>query len=286
MNKIIRLIILIVTCAGSNFCFAEKIIYRSIDNDVERLVLSVLKLVVEKSGVEVELIPSKEQLTDERAISELESGGITVYWSMTSVEYEQRMRPILYPIDKGLLGYRVFLIRKGDQKRFSLVKTQNDLAILKAGQGHGWPDTAILRAAGLNVVTTTKYKNLFPMLDGGRFDYFPRGVFEPWSEINDWSQYPLEVEKNIFIKYPTAMYFFVSKRNERLAKILEVGFEKVIADGSFDKVFYSSRVVRESLRLSGIENRIAIEISNPLLPSSARLDRKELWFDLNTKIVE
>ncbi len=258
---------------------AETIIFRAENNDVEKLVLSILNLVLTKADVDVDLKPRKEQMTDERAISELDAGGINIYWSMTSSDNEERMRAILYPVDKGLLGYRVFLIRRGDQQRFNHIRSLKELSLLKAGQGHNWPDTKILRSSGLNVIATTKYKNLFPMLDGGRFDYFPRGVFEPWSELEAWSQYPLDVEKRIYIKYPTAMYFFVAKRNERLARLIEKGFEIAIKDGSFDAVFYQSKIVSEAISLAKLKDRVEIEIPNPLLPDTANLKRKELWFD-------
>ena len=49
------------------------------------------------------------------------------------------------------------------------------------------------------------------MLEGGRYDYFPRGVHEPWSEITARPHLPLTVEKHILVKYPMPAYLFVNK---------------------------------------------------------------------------
>lgn len=274
-----------VFCAGILLFFSvsafsvQEVVYRRIDSKTDEMIVSFLKLVVSKSNADIKLVSSAESYTDDRAIAELESGAISVYWTMTSKENEKRMLAIRYPVDKGLLGYRVFLIRQGDQARFDSINSLADLKAFKAGQGSTWPDTAILRHAGIPVVTTTKYVNLFPMLDGARFDFFPRGIHEPWAEIVTWSKFPLTVEKNIILKYPTALYFFVSKNNIALAKIIDQGFERAIADGSYDQMFYTAEPIRELVKNSNLRARKIINIENPLLPSDTPVNRQELWFD-------
>ncbi len=261
---------------------AEDLVYRATDSKSDDLVVNLLKLVVAKSGQNYKVTPATEELTDERAMAELESGGIDVYWTMTSKANEEKMLPIRLPVDKGLLGYRIFLIRKGEQHRFESINAIKDFKGLYAGQGGGWPDTIILKDAGLDVVTTVKYKNLFPMLDGSRFDYFPRGINEPWGELVTWAQYPLTVEENIVLKYPTALYFFVRSGNVKVARMIEEGFEAAIQDGSFDEMFYSSKVISDMVKNSNLRSRRIISINNNLLSDKTPLDRKELWFDINS----
>src|SRR5260370_3231447 len=52
-------------------------------------------------------------MTELRAMDELETEKrtITVLVHGNVADYEQRLLPIRFPLDKGLLGYRVFLIR-------------------------------------------------------------------------------------------------------------------------------------------------------------------------------
>jgi hypothetical protein len=84
--------------------------------------------------------------------------------------------PIRIPLDKGLLGWRVALVNAATPDRLAGITNVRQLAGLLAGQVADWPDTAILRHAGLKVLTSQDYGNLFPMLQRNRFDYFPRSV--------------------------------------------------------------------------------------------------------------
>ena len=141
------------------------------------------------------------------------------------------------PLLKGLLGHRIFIIRNGDQKRFSRIDNLTHLSQLQAGMGRFWGSTKVLKEAGLPVVTSVKFKNLFHMLDGSRFDYFPRAVHEPWTEVAEHSELALDVERNLLLIYPYAMYFYMKQGNSRLHQLLMQGLELAIADCSFDKFF-------------------------------------------------
>jgi hypothetical protein len=61
-------------------------------------------------------------MTERRAMEELETGKgtITVLVHGNVVDYEQHLLPIRFPLDKGLLGYRVFLIRSELQSKLDL----------------------------------------------------------------------------------------------------------------------------------------------------------------------
>lgn len=176
-----------------------------------------------------------------------------------------------------MLGYRIFIIRKGDQALFDQVRNLDDLKRLRAGQGRFWGDTAVLKAAGLDVVTPVKYSSLFPMLAGGRFDYFPRAIHEPWSEVASQKDLDLVVEKRILLVYPFAMYLFVAKENPALARKIEKGFELAIADGSFDKLFYGHPVVRTAILDSDLRHRFVLRIPNPNMTKETPTHRPELW---------
>jgi hypothetical protein len=67
-------------------------------------------------------------------------------------------------VDRGLLGYRLLLIRADDQARFAKVRTLDDLRHLRAGLGKGWADVNIFEASGVEVVEGSNYEGLFGML--------------------------------------------------------------------------------------------------------------------------
>lgn len=215
-------------------------------------------------------------------MAELHKGGqLDVIWTMTTREREQQLLPVRIPLFKGLLGHRVFLIRHGDQPRFDAIERLSDLAQLQAGQGGQWPDTDILRANGLPVVTTTNYEQLFAMLLAGRFDYYPRGLNEFGSEYALHAGRGIEVEQKLMLVYPAPMYFFVAPGNVALAGRLERGLLEMVEDGSFDRYFYHHPVVAQALQTARIGARKAFYLSNPQLPPETPLQDSRLWLRLS-----
>jgi hypothetical protein len=240
--------------------------------------MRLLALALSKAGVTAELVPTPLPMKQGRAVKELQSnsGEINVMWTMTSREREAVLLPIRIPIDKGLFGWRVSLIKA---ERFDLFKSVDGLQALRsftAGQGHDWPDTATLRGAGLAVETPDNFENLFTMLAAGRFDYFPRSVIEARSDVESHREQGLIVEPFLVLHYPTAEYFFVPRGDTVIAGLIEKGLERAVRDGSFDRLFYQSFASDiESLNLA---TRRVISLPDSELPAATPLNRPELWF--------
>ena len=218
------------------------------------------------------LIPTDAALPQTRSINEAAAahGEVDLLWAMTTDERENSLLPIRIPIDKGLIGWRIALVRHEKQQIFSQVRSLKDLAPFVAGQVHDWPDTDILRANGLNVEASSTYEALFKMLDAGRFDYFPRAVFEIWRELDAHPELAIEAEPGIVIHYPTAYYFFVSPRQPAFAADLRKGLELLLSNGHFEKIF--QKYYREALQKSRLRQRIVIELRNPLLQQNKLTD--------------
>src|SRR5450432_953736 len=182
-------------------------------------------------------------MTERRAIDELETGkgSVTVLVHGNVADYEQRLLPIRFPLDKGLLGYRVFLIRGDMQSKLDLVGSLDDLRRYSIGQGREWGDVAILRQAGLNVVEGTSYEGLFAMLSAGRFELFSRSVVEIGEELT--RQQPahpaLAIERHLLLFYPLTRYFYVTRSpaGDALARRISEGLERMLKDGSFERMF-------------------------------------------------
>lgn len=77
------------------------------------------------------------------------TGKIDVLWSMTTQEREAQLLPIRIPIDKGLLGWRIPLLRANRANLLAGATTLAGLHLWSAGQGHDWPDAEILKSNGL-----------------------------------------------------------------------------------------------------------------------------------------
>lgn len=283
MTKKISLLILSLLYALSlAAAHARSIRYNNDPAAKEQYLVGVLKLALEKSGEQnLQPQPVAEVLTERKVISEVLNGTMDVYWGPATQENENRFRAIRIPLIKGLLGYRLFIINQGDQYKFDRIHNLNELKTLIAGQGRFWGDTKVLENAGLPLETAVQYKNLFYMLEGGRFDYYPRAVHEPWSEVKDYSQLNLAVEKRLMLVYPLAMFFYVNKSDEELAQAIERGFEAAIADGSFNQYFFENEVIQSALAHASLKSRTVIKVDNPFLPESTPLDRKEFWLDVS-----
>ena len=241
-----------------------------------RYPLRLLELALARSDKDYRIEISPLRMQQGRAILQLEkSEGIDILSTMTSTEREARLLPIRIPIDKGLIGWRLLLVEKARLGQMANLRTLAEFKNFSAGQGSDWPDTAIMRANGLTVYGTSSYESLFNMLESGRIDYFPRSVIEVWAEADLHSRL-LAVEPGIVLRYPTAIYFFVRKEDSALAADVSAGLEKMIADGSFDKVF--QEFYGDMIRRAGLRERRAIDLKNPLMPDTMPLARKNLWF--------
>lgn len=239
----------------------------------------LLKLALSKVPTQYEWDESIPNTTETRIVQMLEDGQMDIVWYATTEELERRLQPIRIPMYRGLLGYRVLMIKRGTQHEFNHIKTLEDLQEITLGQGRFWADTEVLTSNGLNVVKVLKYEGLFFMLDGDRFDAFPRGVHEPWSEIASRPELALEVEKNLLIAYTNPFYFFVSRSNPQLAQDLEEGLRIAIEDGSFNEYFFNDPTVQDVVNKANLESRTIIRLDNPALPKATPLDETHLWFD-------
>jgi len=205
-------------------------------------------------------------LTKARFEAELkrqDKGIIDVLWASTSSELEAALLPVRISLLKDLSSYRIFLIRKEDQKKFDSVKSLNDLRKFRAGQGVRWTDTGILIANDLPVVTSSLFEPLFNMLLGKRFDYFPRGLDEIWNEEQLFVAKGIAIEQHIILSYITLKYFFVNKNNVKLADRIERGLKIAIDDGSFDQLFYSIPGYKRGYEEIANKNRLVLKLDSP-----------------------
>ena len=181
-----------------------------------------------------------QTLSSARILNKLKTNdGINVVWTSTSSERENDFRFVPISLLRELSNYRVFLIRKEDSARFQNIKTLDELRQLKVGMGGHWPDAALLRNNHFEVETSIYYEALFKMLASKRFDYFPRGLFEAWNDLDQHQDLNLMIEPRLMFYYKAPFYFFVNKDNTALADRLERGLKIAMADGSYEALLFS-----------------------------------------------
>jgi len=244
----------------------------------------LLELILEKTKGEygdflISEYPHK--IKQSRVISFIkQSETFRVIATMDSLNRRQDVRPIEIPIYKGLLSHRIFIIREEDQPFFSNIKTKAQLQALIAIQGHDWPDSDILQNAGFNVMRSPNYAGIFKMLRLNRGDYFPRGVHEPWQEVQKHKDKNLAVEKSLLIQYNAPFYFFVNYEDKELYSRIKEGFLMSINDGSFDRLFYNHPEVKSIFKNAEMGSRTIFRIKNSAFIKDPLFDQDSFWYKM------
>ncbi|MDI9245403.1 transporter substrate-binding domain-containing protein [Marinobacter sp. CHS3-4] len=208
------------------------------------------------------------EMSQGRAIRELknpESDLLDIINVASDSRREKELSAIPIPIDGGLLGLRVCVVRKDDLKKFEGIKTIQDLSRrdIRIGQGTHWPDTSILKVNGVQVVTHSRYEILFRMLDNDRFDCFARGVSEVLYDLRLENNPEYVVEPGVLIAYPMPSFFFVSRDDFDAAHRLQLGMERAILDGSFAN--YLDRYYGQAIEELNLGERNVLVLDNPFL---------------------
>lgn len=239
--------------------------------------LKLMALALDKTGVSYELRPSSKPMHQARAVKRLEENlEINVGWVMTDLTREQQLLPIRIPIAKGLIGWRMFVTPENTAFMNADINSLSDLLKYEPVQGIAWPDTKILQANGFNVVTARDYTEAKNIIVAKQADFFPRSVIEIDQEIGQNTYRSLSYRKDIAVQYPSAMYFFVNKRNVTLAKLIETGLQRAIADGSFDALFIEHFAdILERMHINDVQY---FTLNNPLLPPLTPIDNPSLWY--------
>lgn len=248
-------------------------------NSIEAYAKGLLRLALSKIDHQYDWQEAVENTSEERIVNMLIDNDLEIVWYASTQDLEERLLPIRIPIYRGLLGYRVLMIKRGNQHKFDGVRSLEDLKKFSLGQGRFWADAQVLESNGLNVTKVLKYEGLFHMLDGDRFDGFPRGAHEPWSEMERYPQLALDVEKNILLAYTNPFYFFVNKSRTDLARDIERGLRIAIEDGSFNEYFLNDPTVKDVINKANLKDRILIRLHNPGLPKGTPVDDETLWLD-------
>lgn len=226
------------------------------------------------------LVPTME-MAQQRIVRELKSGRtIDIFWLGGTRERAMDLLAIPIPLERGLIGYRQFIVRKDRAADFDSVNSIADLARFKACVGSQWVDAEILKNARLTLVTSVGHENLFKQLAAGRCDYFPRAVHEAKNEMaNRAAEYPeLMVYDRLLLHYPFAVYFFVRKEDRELADWLTQGLEQMIDTGEFLANMKTHPHTRLAFPLNNYANKRLLTLPNPDGPQFAEGKNLRYWF--------
>lgn len=256
--------------------------YRSAENVEDKRYdydTALLRLLLDKSKAEFGPYKLKQSpiMNYKRAILMAQKNKLKNFVLKLSVskEWTDSMDYLEVPVDRGIVGYRVFFVSKETKKKLAAVNSLEDLKKFTIGQGSGWNDVDILRAQGFKVIEGPNYKGLFHMVANNSFDLFSRGANEVFEENKNFGVKikNLVLDDQVALFYPLPRLFFTSKGNAEVLNRLKAGFKIASQDGSFDALF--EKHYRQSIDFVKLKNRRLLKMENVQL-KALPIDLKKL----------
>ncbi len=170
------------------------------------------------------------------------------------------------PLMKGLLGYRILIIRESDREKFAAMTAAQQLKTLRLGIPNTWADAELFRYNGYSVVEKGSFDDLFVRLRDKEFDYVSFGANEVDGVFNGRAKLAgdLITESSLLLYYPFPLVFYVNPTNPLLAKRITSGLKTIARNGILDTLFKKHYgIFIDKLNL---KNRHIIRLENPMLP--------------------
>ena len=233
----------------------------------------LLQLVLERSGRAFALGLSEQIQSQDEAIAALQQGpastrnpfAISVGVYGAGLELNRRLRVIPMPVTGGILGLRAGWSHRSQHERLAAIGSVEDLRSVVLLQGLGWSDVEIFDAAGLRTFTA-RSEDLLRLVDNRRVQLFPRGIDELEREapIVATTAEGTSLDPNLLIAYPFAGFFYVGPDNQALAEAIQLGFQRAIADGSYQRLLEELILTPWLRRHLALADRRVIALPNPV----------------------
>ena len=246
---------------------------RGLAGDKDSFKIQLLRLVMQRSGVPHAIGFSASPIAQDAAVDALASGAssgtqnpqaITVGVYGAGPELNQRLRAIPIPISGGLLGLRVGWTHSESLAKLSAVQNLADLRRVTLLQGQGWSELGLFDHSVLRTYAAPP-QYLFRLVAEQRVELFPQGIGDLQVQqptAAKWSS-NIEIEPHLLIAYPFAGFFYVNPDNDALAEAIALGFERAIADGSYQALL-ERRVMTPWLKQNlSLRERQVIFVPNP-----------------------
>ena len=179
---------------------------------------------------------------------------------------DQQKIVIRRPLSKGILGYRLILVRDESLQRFMTLSDATELQALAIGIPKTWADAGLFRQNNYKVVEKGTFNDLFTLLKDGAFDYAALGVNEIEEVYKQRVQLlgGISIEPSLMLHYPFPLVFYVNHRNVALAERIDSGLEALMASGEHAQIF--SKHYGDVVQRFELKKRRCFNLYNPILP--------------------
>lgn len=171
------------------------------------------------------------------------------------------------PLMKGLLGYRILIIRAADKEKFVAIKSAQQLQQLRLGIPGTWADAELFRQNGYKVEEKGSFDDLFTRLESNEFDYVSFGANEIAGVFAQRAAQSgkLIIDSSLLVYYPFPLVFYVNPNNQALATRVTQGLQTINGNGELDQIF--NRYFGAELKTLNLSGRTKITLKNPILPT-------------------
>jgi hypothetical protein len=186
-----------------------------------------------------------------------------------NVKFKDKQKLVIpHPLTKGLLGYRLLLVRDESVTKFAQINTPQQLQALSIGIPETWADAALFRYNQYKVIEQGTLDNLFLLLKNGTFDYVALGVneIEEIFKHRVVSMGGISIESSLMLYYPFPLVFYINPNSSVLAERIDKGLKLIVTNGEHDALFsHHHGDVAERLHL---RSRKIFTLTNPILPTA------------------
>lgn len=245
--------------------------------------LALLKLALEQTrsdygGYQLISAPAMNIARSVQALKKNEYPNLVVELSYEDRYAETSLTYIPFPVDLGVVGYRICFT--APKLRLPLPTEKRQLQDYIIGQGIGWADVDILRHNGFRVMEVGNYESLFKMVAANRFDLLCRGINELYPEYESHSEIPgLRYDTSLAIHYPLPRFFFIHQSNQLARERIHQGLLRAYQDGSLQRLW--QREYQDSIDQADLARRVIISLDNPLIRTLPNGYQQYLYDPLN-----
>ena len=185
-----------------------------------------------------------------------------------NVKFKDKQKIVIpQPLTKGLLGYRLLLVRDESLSKFAQITQPQQLQTLSIGIPETWADADLFRHNQYKVIEQGTLDDLFLLLKNGTFDYVALGVNEI-EQIYQQQALPLggiSIEPSLMFYYPFPLLFYVNPNKSTLAERLSTGLKTIIHNGVFEQLF--TEHCGQLVQRFNLQHRRTFSLTNPVLPA-------------------
>lgn len=91
---------------------SSEVVINKVAGVKEQLAVDILALVLNKTDPQATIRQHSESLPQSRLVDEIKLGNIDLMWAGVDPTLESALKPVRIPLFKGLLGHRIFIIKK------------------------------------------------------------------------------------------------------------------------------------------------------------------------------